>query len=415
MSLVVIGFNHKSTAISLREKLACSLEEQAQVMQYLSKHSIVSGVMVLSTCNRFEIICTTSNSENVFETYAKIIDIKSESLQNHVYYYKDEQAFSHILRVAAGLDSMLIGETQIFGQLKSSFNFAKKNNFLDKDLFNILPKVFHVAKSLRSKNNIVSKSYCYANTIINLAKSVFKLPGKNILFLGSGDMINSVATHFIKQNFGKMFIASRTYDNAVKLADKFGLSPIYMKDINSKLSQVDIVIAAISSPLPLIGKGMIETALRTKSNQPLLLIDLGVPRNIEPEAQTIAGAYIYNIDNLQDIIDVEMQNRQEAILAAEDMLQIEAKQCYNSYKVSSTVNVVRDFRGHVEKLRDEVSNDALNALSQGKNPADVVNDALRQFSQKVLHKPTVNIRKAIAGRRADILQLTKDFFELSGK
>jgi glutamyl-tRNA reductase len=110
-----------------------------------------------------------------------------------------------------------------------------------------------------------------------------------------------------------------------------------------------------------------------------------------------------------------MQNRQEAILAAEDMLQIEAKQCYNSYKVSSTVNVVRDFRGHVEKLRDEVSNDALNALSQGKNPADVVNDALRQFSQKVLHKPTVNIRKAIAGRRADILQLTKDFFELSGK
>lgn len=412
MSLVIIGFNHKSTSISLREKLSCSEEEQIQVMSQFHQQSLVAGVMVLSTCNRLELICSADDADKVLSSYADVINIEKCELSDYVYYYHDQEAFKHMIRVASGLDSMLLGETQIMGQFKAGFNFAKNNNYLDSILVNIIPRVFYLAKKIRSEQTLTDKQICYAESILKLTKSVFQLENKSVLFIGSGDLSSNIIAKFTRYNFAHIYLANRTFDKAEKLANKLNVEPINMKEINNKLITVDIVICAVSSPIPILGKGMVETALEAKPNRPILLIDLGVPRNIEPEVKNIAGAYLYNIDNLQDIMNKQQIKKEEAISAVESLVEIDAEKHYRDYKIHSAISVVKDFRSKIEDLRDETIVKSLAALDQGENAARVVETSLRQLTQKALHLPTINIRKAIAAKREDILQLTKDFFEL---
>ncbi|MBT4884751.1 MAG: glutamyl-tRNA reductase [Legionellales bacterium] len=412
MPVFIIGFNHRSTSIDIREKLASSISEQSNIMSILMREAIVAGCMILSTCNRLELICSCDNSNDVLTRLAALKNINIDTLQASVYIYKDFEAFKHLLRVSSGLDSMLLGETQIFGQIKGSYSLACSLGFIGAELSQILPHIFFLAKQVRSKTNISSSPVSLAYSIVSLAKSVFNLEQKKVMLLGSGEIITKIVTYFVEQNFQEIIIANRTFSKAEALAKKHNVKAISLSEMQTYLPEVDIVISAVTSQLPIIGKGLVERAVKAKNSVATLYIDLGVPRNIEPEVKGLAGVYLYNIDNLQGIINKGLQNRQQAAINAEDMVEIEAKKFYNKYCTLGSLSIVRDFRRQIESVRDEVMQNSIQALHQGRDATDVLQDSLRQLTNKILHRPTVSIRKAIIAQREDLLKLTKDFFNL---
>ncbi|MEE3003040.1 MAG: glutamyl-tRNA reductase [Pseudomonadota bacterium] len=417
MSLVIVGFNHIKTSIEFREQLACSNDEQVNIVSNLVNMSLVQGGFILATCNRLEIICTCDDPRRVLQEFSLYKNIDFNLMTKYAYIYQGLDAFTHLLRVASGLDSMVLGETQVFGQLRQGFNLAANYSLLGDYLTKVMSKIFFLAKQVRNDSDLENNSLGYANVILNLAKSVFNLKNKKILLIGAGDTISKIITYFIGVNFAEIIIANRTYENAEKLAKKFSLRPIHFSDITSQVQEVDIIISAISSPLPIIGKGMIERRFKDNSNvnKTLLLVDLGVPRNIEPEVKDIEDVYLYNIDNLHDIIEKSLNNRKQAAKDAELIVAHEAKQCFKQFEDMASLEILKNFRCNVENIRDEVLESSKNALKHGKDANYVLELALRQLTNKILHKPTLSIRKAIVAERGDILKLTKDFLELPGK
>lgn len=412
MPVVIIGFNHRSTSIDIREKLASTVSEQSNIMSVLMRESLVSGCMVLSTCNRLELVCSCDDSNKILVRLADLKNIDLAVLQSSVYIYKDYAAFKHLLRVSSGLDSMLLGETQIFGQIKSAYGLAESLGFLGAELSQVIPHIFFLAKQVRSNTKISSSPVSLAYSIVSLAKSIFNLEQKKVMLLGSGEIITKIITYFVEQGFQEIIIANRTFAKADALAKKYNVKAISLSEMQSYLPEVDIVISAVASPLPIIGKGLVERVVSVKKKAITLYVDLGVPRNIEPEVKGLSGVYLYNIDNLQDIINKGLKNRQQAAINAEAMVDVEVEKFYNRYCTLGSLSIVRDFRRQIELVRDEVMQNSLQALHQGQDATYVLQESLRQLTNKILHRPTVSIRKAIIAQRDDLLALTKDFFNL---
>jgi len=241
------------------------------------------------------------------------------------------------------------------------------------------------------------------------------LADKTVLCVGSGETMEKVVTYCVDRPFRKIYLANRTVSKAQALVAGRGIEVIALSDIPSVLPAVDIVVSAVSTTMPILGKGLLETAMQKRDQRPLLCVDLGMPRNIEPEVQNIAGLYLYNLDNLQQIVEQGLAGRQQAAVEAEQLVEAEAQRCYHRYQTQDAIALVRDFRHHIEGVRDDIMRNASVALSQGKDASHVVETALYQLTNKILHKPTVSLRKAIVADRQDLLQLTKDFFEITEK
>lgn len=410
MLLFVIGFNHDSANISLRERLALSDCSQRQISVELLAN-MLTGVMILSTCNRLELICTGKYPQQVLAYLSQYTAVPLQQLQQHSYIKESQEAYRHIVRVAAGLDSMVLGETQIFGQMKKAYDAAKQGSSLGKDLTQLIPYIFSQTKDIRSKTGISDSPISLAYAVLGLAKSVFSLPGKKILVIGAGEIADKVLAHFSNQNV-TVYLANRGHERAVAVASKYNAIVVpRLADIELYLATVDVVITAVSTSTPILSKSLVSKVKATRNSQ-MLFVDLGLPRNIEPEIRDVAGVYLYDLDNMQLIIKQGLQERSISAEHAEKLLEEKIVNGYRHFESLAGINIVRDFRGQVSSMREQILASSLAEIESGKDGAEVLAKALHQLTNKILHSPTVQLRRAVLAKRGDLVALTKDFFNL---
>ena len=322
MTLLALGINHKTAPVSLRERVTFSPDTLDQALDSLQALPMVQGGVVLSTCNRTEIYLSVEEQDNLREALIRWLceyhNLNEEDLRNSLYWHQDNDAVSHLMRVASGLDSLVLGEPQILGQVKKAFADSQKGHQNASALERMFQKSFSVAKRVRTETDIGASAVSVAFAACTLARQIFEsLSTVTVLLVGAGETIELVARHLREHKVKKMIIANRTRERAQVLADEVGAEVISLSDIDARLQDADIIISSTASPLPIIGKGMVERALKNRRNQPMLLVDIAVPRDVEPEVGKLSNAYLYSVDDLQSIISHNLAQRKAAAVEAE--------------------------------------------------------------------------------------------------
>ena len=410
MSLHVIGINHKTTPVALRERLAIPNDAITTVITNLLTHSQLKEAVIVTTCNRFEIY-TAGDTEICLAkwiTDRQKIDI--EEFGQYAYHYKDNAVIHHLTRVASGLDSMILGEPQIFGQIKKAFQTAKNASAIGPRFQQLFPAVFTLCKQVRSQTDIGKYPVSIASTALQIANSQMNLKRSTVLFIGAGDTIELATKHFVESNCQHIFVANRSLDKAKHIADQFNAKALLIADIPTILANCDIILSATASALPILGKGALETAMKRRQNKPMLLLDLAVPRDIEPEAAEIDDISLYNIDDLQKRSEANLSERQRAAIEAEALIDSEVQKLICELRIADASNVIREFRDYVHTIRDEELTNALNELKNGKDPAVILAALAHDLTNKTLHHPTLKLRQAAYDGHADVLMAAKKLF-----
>ena len=334
MSLLALGINHKTAPVALRERVTFSPETLNHAIESLRQQPLVQAGVVLSTCNRTELYLSMEQPEDVppQDLHKQIVDwlcayhkLSPDEVNKSLYWYQDNDAVNHLMRVASGLDSLVLGEPQILGQVKKAYTESQREQSMSADLERLFQKTFSVAKRVRTETDIGASAVSVAFAACTLARQIFEsLSEVNVLLVGAGETIELVARHLREHKVRHMMIANRTRERAQALADEVNAEVITLPEIDERLAQADIIISSTASPLPIIGKGMVERALKARRNQPMLFVDIAVPRDIEPEVGKLASAYLYSVDDLHSIIQSNLAQRKAAAVQAEHIVQQES-------------------------------------------------------------------------------------------
>lgn len=412
MTLLALGINHKTAPVSLRERVAFAPETLDRALESLLDQPMVQGGVVLSTCNRTELYLSVEQQENLHEGLIRWLceyhNLKEDELRNSLYWHQDNDAVSHLMRVASGLDSLVLGEPQILGQVKKAFADSQRGHLKASELERLFQKSFSVAKRVRTETDIGASAVSVAFAACTLARQIFEsLSTVTVLLVGAGETIELVARHLRQHSVRKMIIANRTRERAQLLADEVGAEVIALSDVDARLQEADIIISSTASPLPIIGKGMVERALKARRNQPMLLVDIAVPRDVEPDVGKLANAYLYSVDDLQSIISHNLAQRKAAAVEAETIVAQETSEFMAWLRAQSVSETIREYRGQAEKTRDELTAKALAALAQGGDPQVIMQDLARSLTNKLIHAPTKSLQQAARDgddERLDILR-----------
>lgn len=412
MHLVGWGINHKSAPLSIREQLSFDSTATCQALYHLLQDKAANEAVLISTCNRTEIYASTSDLhhfKNCFSTqFGNQID-----LNRHAYNYRDEDCVRHLMRVACGLDSMALGEPEILGQIKQAYRLACDAGTVGPELRHLFPAVFAASKQIRHNSHIGTHSISLAYTAIQLGKRIFSQIKKcNVLLVGAGSQIELLAHYLLKQGVKNLVIANRHREKAEIIAEVTHSKAIQLGDIPAYLPQTDWLISATRSPLPLVGKGMVESAIRLRKHKPMLMIDLAVPRDIEPEVAQLEDVYLYNIDDLQEIIITNLKNRTLAATQAESLVDFHTEDFMRKLRIHQARSLIQQFRQQIYSLRDREVKKALSLLSVGENPQRIIDDLARRLTNKILHQPTVKMRQAASEKQQDILHLIQELLEV---
>lgn len=396
MSITIFGVNHKTAPIALREKLAFPTEIVDKALYSLYQHPLVEGCVILSTCNRTEIYLSYEHQtdylklkQSVEYWLGQFHHIDLEHYQNSFYWYDGRQAVEHLMSVASGLDSMIIGEPQILGQVKQAYSFSQKQNCLSVKLEKLFQTIFHVAKIVRSETNIGANTASVAYAACLVARRLFvDVSHLNIMLVGAGETIELISRYLKPHGFNKVFIANRTREKALKLASNIDAEIISLPDIANRLKDVDIVISSTASPLPIIGKGMVERTLWARNNRKMLFIDLAVPRDVEEEINYLDNVHLYTIDDLQKTVENNLEQRAIAAKEAQYIIQEHAENFIDWLKARHAVAYVKQYRSNAESVKRELQIKALNAIKQGANIDDVLSEFSHRLTNKLIHAPT---------------------------
>ena len=422
MTLFVFGINHTTAPVDVREKLAFAPEITASALQQLVGQTAVSEAAILSTCNRTEIYgrLTTDVGQAsqpglvVAQWLSDFHQVALDQMQHHSYFKQADQAVKHMMRVASGLDSMVLGEPQILGQLKSSFSVARQEKTATSHLIRMFQSAFNMAKYVRTHTAIGENPVSVAFAAVAMARQIFFfLLDQTALLIGAGETIELVARHLHNAGVKKIIVANRTLLRAEELAYEFNAQAVLLADIPDYLAAADIVISSTASQLPILGKGAVERALKQRKHQLMFMVDIAVPRDIEPEVAELDDVYLYTVDDLKDVIDEGMRSRQEAAKTAEVMIE-EGLVSYLAYERSlDSVGTIRDYRQRMEAVRDEELERALVLLSKGEEPQLVMQRLARGLTNKMMHAPTVQLKKASALGDDKSLALLQSMFDLN--
>lgn len=403
MSLLVLGINHKTASVALRERVAFGPEIAPRALQELMRTPGVTEAVILSTCNRTELYCSLEpegDSQLVRRWLQDFHQLDETDLNACLYQYHGEEMVRHLMRVSCGLDSLVLGEPQILGQMKLAFNQSQQVGSLKGSLDRLFQKTFSVAKRVRTETEIGASAVSVAFAAVSLAKRIFSdLSHTRVLLVGAGETIELVARHLKEQSVTQMMVANRTLERAQNLATEFNAQVMTLEQIPDYLPKADIVISSTASPLPIIGKGLVERALKVRRKQPILLVDIAVPRDIEPEVDELNDAYLYTVDDLQGIIEQNMATRQQAAGKAEVIIEEERDHFMAWYRSLESVKLIQDYRGQAEQLQQQELMLALQALAQGKDGTEVVQRLARRLTNKLIHTPTQALHQA--GRNGD--------------
>lgn len=407
MSLVACGLNYQTTPLLIREKVAFLPEKLEDSLHHLVSQTFVEEAAILSTCHRTEWYCTT-NQPDQFMNW-----LRSQYSIPHFYTHTNQAAVHHVLRVASGLDSQILGEPQILGQMKQAFAVAQQAGTVGTRLQRLFQHVFAVTKQVRTDTQIGAHPVSVAFAVVNLAKRIFThLSSSSVLLIGAGDTIERVVKHVSAQGIQHLYIANRSVERAQNLAAQFQATAVSLSEIPSILPKVDIVVAAASNAVPLLGKGTVETAMRDRKHRPILMVDLAVPRNIEAEVEHLSDIYLYTVDDLGGLIEDNLQSRQTAAVQAEQMIEEQAEHFMRSMHVLNAVPTIRAYRDKIEVLRQEELYKAQQALNSGVPPEKVLVTFAQSLTNKIMHAPTLQMRQAAYQGNSQILTAAQQLFDI---
>ena len=415
MGFLAFGINHKTAAVDVRERVAFAPERLADALQRLRDETQTQEVAILSTCNRTEIYCAQDHpdAERLLNWMAGYHGLSMDELRRCSYMHSDAGAVSHMMRVAAGLDSMVLGEPQILGQMKDAWQAARSAGTLGPYLDRLFQSTFNTAKQVRTDTAIGENPVSVAFAAVSLSRQIFSdLRRSTALLIGAGETIGLVARHLFEQGVGRIIVANRTLERAQLLSEALGADAILLNQIPDVLSQCDIIISSTPSPLPILGKGAVERALKQRRHKPMVMVDIAVPRDIEPEVGGLADVYLYTVDDLHEVIEDNLRSRQDAAQAAERLVDQGAGEFMQRLRALAAVDVLRRYRHKAEQLRDQELLKAQARLERGADPALVLAEMARALTNKLLHDPSVQLKQMSAEGRAEALALAQELFAL---
>lgn len=415
MTLLTLGLNYQTAPVSVREKLAFPADILPAALQDLLCVKGISEAAILSTCNRTEFYCTTQ-SENptiLIDWIAQNKQLSAQELAPYFYSYADEATIRHIFRVACGLDSMILGEPQILGQMKTAYQAACDAGTIGKLLGKLFQHTFTAAKKVRTDTAIGSSPVSVAFAAVQLAQQIFdKLSEQTALLIGAGETIELTARHLSQQGIGRIIIANRTFEKAHQLAEQFNGYAITLAEMPNHLAEADIVISSTASQLPILGKGRVESALKKRKRKPMFMVDLAVPRDIEAEVEQLDDVYLYTVDDLQYTIEQNMQSRRQAAEQAEEIIDTQVAYFLAWLRAQGAQSLIKDYRSQAEIVRDEALQKALASLQNGIPPEIALQRLAHSLTNKLIHTPSSQLRVAAENERHDLLSAALELFQL---
>ena len=415
MKLLVIGLNHKTAPIEVRERLTFGPDIIAGALRDLRTRTGVREAVVLSTCNRTEVYCATDDGgeETVRGWLGGFHGVEPERVTPYLYAHAGREAIVHLLRVSSGLDSLVLGEPQILGQVKGAFQTASDCTATGKLLCRLFQHAFSVAKTVRTDTAIGSSPVSVAFAAVSLARQIFSdLTKQTALLIGAGETIELAARHLHQNGIGRIIVANRTVERAHELAAQFDGFAIALTELSNHLAEADIVIASTASPLPVLGKGAVERALKKRRHRPIFMVDIAVPRDIEPEVASLSDVYLYTVDDLQGVVDEGLRSRQAAAIQAEEIIAFHAEEFMAWLRSLDAAGLIQDYRQRAEQLRDDVLERSLRQLEAGKPAEEVLSFLAHTLTNKLLHAPSARLRQAAREGNAEILVAANEIFQL---
>lgn len=417
MTLLAFGINHNTASLDIRERVAFAPERVSHALGQLCGQSIIEEAIILSTCNRTEIyvragdqVSAVEDLQNWLERYHQLPE---GALGRCQYHHSGEAAIEHMMRVACGLDSLVLGEPQILGQVKSAYSVGCDAGSVGRFLHSAFQQVFSIAKRVRTETAIGENPVSVAYAAVSLARQIFSdLKQDTALLVGAGETIELVARHLSEQGIGRIIVANRTLGRADELAEKFSAEAILLADIPEHLHRADIVITSTASQLPLLGKGAVESALKKRKHKPMFMVDIAVPRDIEAEVGELDDVYLYSVDDLSDVINENRRSRQDAAAKADSIVLQGVAIYLRELRALDSVATIRAYRQKSEEIRDQELDKALQALSKGADPESVLGQLARGLTNKLLHTPTARLKQAGAAGDSQIIDLTHELFDL---
>ncbi|HEY6986386.1 MAG TPA: glutamyl-tRNA reductase [Rhodanobacteraceae bacterium] len=414
MALVAVGLNHLTAPIEFRERVAFAPEETGSALAALTAEPGVHEAAILSTCNRTELYCTVEagNEHAPAAWLRRHHQLTQDRLGEFLYLHTEADAVRHLFRVATGLESMVLGEPQILGQVKDAYSLARDAQTLRAPLERLFQNTFAVAKRVRSDTRIGANPVSVAFTAVRLAERLFADLGQAcVLLIGAGETIELAARHMTEARVRRLIVANRTLENAQVLAGRFGGYAISLGDIPKHLAEADVVISSTASREPVLDRDTVAAAIAQRRRKPMFLVDIAVPRDIDPGVASIEDAFLYTIDDLREVIDENLRGRREAARDAEAMIELSVEHFMGWWRALDLHNPVIDLRRHAEASRDEVLAKAQMMLVRGRPADEVLAFLANTLTNKLLHAPSANLRAAALRGDADLLRAAERLFE----
>ena len=420
MSFFALGVNHQTASVELREQIAFNAERLIALLLEQRQHSSLNDMVVVSTCNRTEVYAMTENADGILNWLAQVNGIDVNQLNHHVYRYENAQAVTHLMRVASGLDSLMLGEPQILGQVKSALALSKEAETISPELNRVFEYAFYAAKRVRSETSVGSHAVSMGYAVAQLALQVFSRPEKlTVMVVAAGEMNSLVAKHLAEMGVAKILICNRSRERAELLAQEIAhqveVEIIPFSELAHQLYRADVISSCTGSLHQVIGYNEVKTALKQRRYQQMLMVDLAVPRDIDPKVESLDNVYLYGVDDLQSVIDENLAQRRQAAVEAEIMVNQLATKLMTQQKVKEASGTIQAYRQHSDEIRQHELAHALESLQHGHDAEQVLQELAHRLTQKLIHPTSILLREAAKAENPEYLewlqQHLQDVFE----
>ena len=418
MYLTILGINHRTAPVEVRGQVAFPPEQLPRALGEITGLDNVREAAILSTCNRTELCCASQSDTlgPVTDWLCEFHGLGKDTLQPHLYSFEGANAVRHMLRVAAGLDSMILGEPQILGQMKTSYQQAVQAGSLDTLVSRLFQHTFSVAKQIRTDTAIGASPVSVAFAAVSLARQIFgDLDEQTSLLIGAGETIELAARHLNEHGVGKMVIANRTLERAQQLAVQFNGYGISLDQIPAHLAEADIIISSTGSPCFILDRDMVKEALHGRKHRPVFMVDIAVPGDIDPQVADLDDVYLYTVDDLQQVIEENLKSRREAAAQAEDIIEVQTGHFMAWVQSLDAVPAIRAYRDHASAIGDAELEKARQQLASGADPHQVLESLTRNIINKLAHDPSVNLRQAVEQGQTSLLETVRTLFNLKNR
>jgi glutamyl-tRNA reductase len=413
MSLHTVGLNHTTAPLEVRERVTFAPDALADALRDVTGACAVGEAAILSTCNRTEVYFRGGEPVRVARWLEEAHGLPADALRPHLYTLAQAESVPHAFRVASGLDSMVLGEPQILGQMKQAVRTAESAGSLGLVLNRLFQRTFAVAKDVRSQTDIGSASISMAAASVKLAERIFpSIADQRLLLIGAGEMIELAASHFVARKPKSVTVANRTFERGQSLASRLGAEAILLNELPERLPQFDIIVTCTASMLPILGKGLLERVIKARRHAPVFIVDLAVPRDVEPEAADLDDVFLYSVDDLSEIVKDNLQIRREAVVQAEAMIAEQASHFLRWLDGRTVVPTIHALSGHVDGLRELELDRARRMLAKGVAPDRVLDALSRGLAAKFLHAPLSALNAAGDAERAELIALFQRVYKL---